>query len=79
VADIVKVLKQGEDPNQGDSPICPPMPAGPMQAYGGLTNGDAEDIGHYLLSLPPGDNLIPNDCHITLPPDQDAGDEDDAG
>jgi hypothetical protein len=23
---------------------------------------DASDIGHYLLSLPPGNNPIPEDC-----------------
>jgi mono/diheme cytochrome c family protein len=78
VADIVAVLKEGEDPDQGGAPICPPMPVGPMGAFGGLTDGDARDIAHYLLSLPPAENVIPNDCVAMPPPDDDAG-TDDAG
>ena len=50
-------------------PICPPMPAGPGQAFGGITPSDALDIGHYLTTLPPVDNgVIPN-C---TPPRPDA-------
>jgi mono/diheme cytochrome c family protein len=49
--DIVTVIKQGSDPD-GDG-ICPPMPAGPMAAFAGMTDEDALDIAHYIKSLPP--------------------------
>jgi mono/diheme cytochrome c family protein len=65
VAQVVAELKQGVDP--GGNGICPPMPAGPMAAYGGLTDADATDIATYILSLPPGANLIPNGCAIPHP------------
>lgn len=58
--DIVKVLLEGKDKN-GDG-ICPPMPAGPMGAFGGLTPGDALDIAHYLKSLPAIENEIDDVC-----------------
>src|SRR5699024_3664993 len=48
VEDIVAALKQGID--NMHKPLCPPMPAGPMAAFGGLTDADATDIAHYLLS-----------------------------
>jgi mono/diheme cytochrome c family protein len=58
--DIATELKRGKDPmNQG---ICPPMPAGPMGAFGGLTDSDALDIGNYIVELAPIVNMIPNDC-----------------
>ncbi len=62
VAQIVATLKQGVDP-MGNG-VCPPMPVGPMGAFGGLTDADATDIATYLLSLPPGANMIPNGCSI---------------
>ncbi len=65
VADVVRALKHGEDRNR--EPLCPPMPVGPLGAFGGLTEQDASDIGHYLLSLPPGDNAIPVDCRVPAP------------
>ena len=71
--DIVNAIKRGEDPNQDGAPLCPPMPAGPMGAFGGITDEDARDIAHYLLSIPPGDNLVPADCAPMPPDDQDAG------
>ncbi|MET0410905.1 MAG: c-type cytochrome [Polyangiaceae bacterium] len=49
--DIVTVIKQGSDPD-GDG-ICPPMPTGPMAAFGGMSDEDALDIAHYIKSLPP--------------------------
>jgi mono/diheme cytochrome c family protein len=64
VEDIVRVLKQGTD-EQGES-LCPPMPGGPMGAYGGLTDSDALDIAHYIKSLPPAVNAIEDLC--TWPP-----------
>jgi mono/diheme cytochrome c family protein len=72
VEDIVNALKKGEDPNQDGAPLCPPMPAGPMGGFGGLTDADARDIAHYLLSIAPAENEIPEDCSA-MPPDTDAG------
>jgi mono/diheme cytochrome c family protein len=63
-AQVVKVLHQGID-DHGDG-ICPPMPAGPQGAYGGLTDPDALDIANYILSLPPAVNDVPDMC--TWPP-----------
>lgn len=58
--DIVRVLKEGVD--RAGNGICPPMPVGPMGAYGGLTNEDALDIAHYILSLPPIENEVVDTC-----------------
>jgi mono/diheme cytochrome c family protein len=65
-ADIVKVLKQGVDPK--GKGICPPMPSGPMGEFVNMTDGDALDLANYLLSLPPGDNAVPNGCEAPLGP-----------
>jgi hypothetical protein len=59
-SDIVTVLKQGK--SKDGTGICPPMPAGPMGAYGGLTDSDAEDIANYIKSLPPIVNAIVDMC-----------------
>lgn len=74
VADVVRALKMGEDPD--GRPLCPPMPAGPMGPFGGLTDDDANDIGHYLLSIEGGDNMVPGECSFMPPGD---GGVDDAG
>jgi mono/diheme cytochrome c family protein len=55
-ADVVKVLKQAKDRDGGS--LCPPMPAGPMGSFGGLTDQDALDIATYIISLPPIDNPV---------------------
>jgi len=60
VEDIVKVLKMGKA--KDGSGICPPMPVGPMGAYGGLTDADALDIANYIKSLPPATNAIVDMC-----------------
>jgi mono/diheme cytochrome c family protein len=73
VDDVVAVLERGEDKDQNGAPLCPPMPVGPMGAYAGLTDRDTTDIAHYLLSLPPGDNAIAEDCEPPPPPDADGG------
>lgn len=65
VADVVRALKHGEDKHQDGAPLCAPMPAGPKGSLAGLTDQDAADIGHYLLSLPPADNAVP-DCRPPL-------------
>jgi mono/diheme cytochrome c family protein len=78
VDDIVRAIKRGEDPNQGYSKLCPPMPSGPMGAYGMMSDADARDIAHYLLSLAPVENMIAVDCQLPAPdagmPDGGAGD-----
>jgi mono/diheme cytochrome c family protein len=66
VAKIVATIKQGVD--EENKPLCPPMPAGPMGAFGGMSDADAEDIGHYLLSLPPKVNALPNECTLPAAP-----------
>ena len=59
-ADIVKVLKLGVA--KDGTGICPPMPVGPMGAFGGLTDADATDIANYIKSLPAIDNTIVDMC-----------------
>lgn len=74
-ADIVKVLKMGKA--KDGSGICPPMPVGPMGAYGGLTAEDADDIANYIKSLPAATNAIVDMCVFPPPPppgDGGAGD-----
>jgi mono/diheme cytochrome c family protein len=70
-AQIVTVLHQGLD-DQGTG-ICPPMPAGPNGAYGGLTDQDALDIANYIKSLPPAVNDVPDMCSWPPAPPVDGG------
>lgn len=58
--DIVKAVLQGLD-DEGNR-LCPPMPAGPMGAFGGLTQDDALDIANYIKSLPAISNQIDDMC-----------------
>jgi mono/diheme cytochrome c family protein len=77
-AQIVTVLHQGKD-DHGDG-ICPPMPAGPQGAYGGLADQDALDIANYILSLPPAVNVVPDMCTWPpAPPPVDGGGVDGSG
>jgi len=72
VADIVTALEQGKD-KEGMG-ICPPMPVGPMGAYGHLTDADANDIANYIHSLPPKTNMIVDMCSFPPgPPPADGG------
>jgi len=64
VDDIVTAVLQGKD--KDGAGLCPPMPAGPMGAFGGLKPEDVRDIAHYLKSLPPVSNAIDDMC--TFPP-----------
>lgn len=64
VDDIVNAVLQGKD--KDGAGLCPPMPAGPMGAFGGLKPEDVRDIAHYLKSLPPVSNAIDDMC--TFPP-----------
>jgi mono/diheme cytochrome c family protein len=68
---IVTVLLQGKD-DKGTG-ICPPMPAGPSGAYGGLTPQDALDIANYIKSLPPAVNDVPDQCSWPPAPPVDGG------
>jgi len=68
--DIVTVLHQGKA--KDGSGICPPMPVGPMGAFGGLTDADATDIANYIKSLPAISNMIVDMCYTT-PPTTGAG------
>jgi hypothetical protein len=52
------------------------MPGGAMPGFGSLTDQDAEDIAHYLLSIPGVENEIDSDCQ---PPGPPPGDDADAG
>jgi len=66
--DIVTVLKMGRA--KDGTGICPPMPVGPMGAYGGLTDGDALDIANYIKSLPAIVHNVPDMCVFPpVPPD----------
>jgi hypothetical protein len=69
--DIVTELKTGID--KDGNGICPPMPVGPLGAYGGLTSGDALDIANYIKSLPPTVNYIADVCTFPPPPPSDGG------
>lgn len=64
VEEVVAALKLGTD--KMGAGICPPMPAGPMAAFGNLLDADALDIAHYIKSLPPKVNVIEDVC--TFPP-----------
>jgi hypothetical protein len=55
-ADVVQALHKGLD--KDNKPLCPPMPSGPMGAFGALTDDDATDIGIYLTTLAPKDNGV---------------------
>lgn len=58
--DIVTVLAQGKA--KDGTGICPPMPVGPMGAFGGLTAADQLDIANYIKSLPAISNMIVDMC-----------------
>jgi mono/diheme cytochrome c family protein len=69
--DIVRVLKQGVA--KDGTGICPPMPAGPMGAYGHLTDGDALDIANYIKSLPAISHTVVDMCVFPPAPPGDGG------
>jgi mono/diheme cytochrome c family protein len=58
--DIIRVMKDGLD-KDGDG-VCAPTHSGPSSPYAGLTDADVTDIANYILSLPPVDNAIAEDC-----------------
>jgi mono/diheme cytochrome c family protein len=59
---VIDVLKLGRD--RADAGLCPPMPVGPMGAFGGLTNDDARDIANYIIGLPPVANTVQDQCSL---------------
>jgi mono/diheme cytochrome c family protein len=63
--DIVHAMMNGVEPDGGA--ICPPMPSGPAGPYAHLHPEDALDIAHYLQSLPPIANQVP-ECNPPAPP-----------
>lgn len=60
--DIVNVLANGVD-MQGMG-VCPPMPAGPMGAFGGMTADDKAAVAAYIKAIPAIANQLPNGCSI---------------
>lgn len=71
IPEIVRAMKEGK--SKDGSGICPPMPSGPMAAYGGLTNEDATDIANYLKSLAPAVSNIVDMCTFPPMPPPDGG------
>jgi hypothetical protein len=63
--DVKNLLKMGTD-KMGNR-ICPPMPAGSMQAFGDLTEDDALAIGYYLTTIPPVANGMIPKCTLPTP------------
>jgi hypothetical protein len=49
--DVANLLVAGAVP--GGGLLCRPMPFGPVGGFGGLSAGDAEDIGQYLTTIAP--------------------------
>ena len=78
-ADVRTVIKTGVDTDGNH--LCPPMPFGPMGAFGGMTDAHAQAIGEYVTRLPPIENELPDGggpipkCILPPPPDggADAG------
>lgn len=60
--EIADVIKNGMD--RDSDAICPPMPAGPMGQYVGLTDEDVQDIANYILSLPAVVNEVVGTCSV---------------
>jgi mono/diheme cytochrome c family protein len=59
-SDVVKMIKMGMDKDA--NALCPPMPFGPMGAFGGMTDVDAMDIANYIVSLDPQATTVPPKC-----------------
>jgi mono/diheme cytochrome c family protein len=64
VQGLVEAMRRGVD-QKSEGP-CPPMPAGPRGAFAGLRDGDAADIAHYLLSLPPATSAANTTCSVPV-------------
>lgn len=65
IAQIIAAVKQGTEPD--GNKICPPMPAGPMGGFGGMTTEDATDVANYLKSIAPRENQVPGgECTLAF-------------
>jgi cytochrome c553 len=76
---VKTAIKQGLD--DANKHLCPPMPFGPMGAFGGMTDTDALAIGLYITNLKPiangpagGGPFLMKEC--APPPLSDAGPRD---
>jgi mono/diheme cytochrome c family protein len=72
VADIVATDKTDLEKGTGRH-LCPPMPGGP-ELFGGLTDGDLNDIAHFVHTLPPVANTFSCASAGCCPGSSDAGD-----
>jgi mono/diheme cytochrome c family protein len=71
---VVNALKLGVDA-EGEA-LCPPMPAGPMGAFGGMEDDDAMAVAIYLLSIEGKPNVTGEDypeCVAPGPPPSGEG------
>jgi len=68
VEDIVRAIRSGIDAD--GNRLCPPMPAGPMMAFAGITEDDAMDIAVYLKSIAPVATTGITEC---TPPEEGGG------
>lgn len=68
VTDIVRAIRSGIDAD--GNRLCPPMPAGPMMAFAGITEDDAVDIAIYLKSIAPVATTGITEC---TPPEEGGG------
>jgi hypothetical protein len=66
-AAVAKAIKDGIE--KDGLPLCPPMPSGMGQAFNGITDNDALDIGNYITRLPPIDNPVGPICHDLIASD----------
>jgi mono/diheme cytochrome c family protein len=60
VAEIVSTFRTGKD-REGHY-LCAAAHGGPNTPYAGLTDTDAQDIAHYILSIPPVSAPEPSQC-----------------
>ncbi len=65
VADIKKVLKEGID--KDGMGVCAATHGGATSPYAALTDGDLDDIAHYIASLPPVANDTGTNCTGPVP------------
>jgi mono/diheme cytochrome c family protein len=68
VDDIVRAIRNGVDDD--GTRLCPPMPAGPMKPFAGITEDDAMDIAIYLKSIAPVVSTGITEC---TPPEEGGG------
>ena len=72
--EIVRAIRRGIDDD--GTRLCPPMPAGLMEPFAGITPTDAEDIAIYLKAIGPIETAAYPEC---TPPEEGAGGASGAG